>query len=154
MFFCCCASKGQDSPKASPRVIFKWKSFIEQLKLLLKWMLIERWRRQGMFNVPTCAGVDTNMWALLGSQGANPDSVSSKWPGCLFAPRMSRTTFDVWWHRILKSVMLTQGGGGVPSPRVQASCNSGWPDSDKFYGSIACTYSTSLCPYSQKTEEQ
>ena len=29
----------QDSPKARPR-----KNFIEQLKLLLKWMLIERWR--------------------------------------------------------------------------------------------------------------
>ena len=38
VFFCVCASNSQDSPKASPR-----KNFIEQLKLLLKWMLIERW---------------------------------------------------------------------------------------------------------------
>ena len=27
-----CASNSQDSPKASPRVIFNWKNFIEQLK--------------------------------------------------------------------------------------------------------------------------
>ena len=31
------------------------------------------------FNVLTCAGADTKMWAFLGSQGANSDSVSSKW---------------------------------------------------------------------------
>ena len=31
------------------------------------------------FNVPTCAGVDTKMWALLGSQGSNSDSVSITW---------------------------------------------------------------------------
>ena len=99
----------------SPRAIFKWKTFIEQLKLLLKWMLIERWRRQRMFNVPTCAGVDTNMWALLGSQGANPDSVSSKWPGCLFAPWMSRTTImcdgTVYWNLLC----LFRGAGGFPA---------------------------------------
>ena len=33
MFFCVCASNSQDSPKASPRVIFKRKNLIEQLKL-------------------------------------------------------------------------------------------------------------------------
>ena len=31
------------------------------------------------FNVPTCAEVATRIWALLGSQGANSDPVSSKW---------------------------------------------------------------------------
>ena len=50
MFFCGCASSGQDSPKASPRVIFNWKNFIEQLKLILKWILIERWRRASMLS--------------------------------------------------------------------------------------------------------
>ena len=30
------------------------------------------------FNVPTCAGAYTKMWAFLGSRGANSDSVSSK----------------------------------------------------------------------------
>ena len=35
MCFCGCASNGQDSPKASPRVIFNRKNFIEQLKLKL-----------------------------------------------------------------------------------------------------------------------
>ena len=31
--------------KASPRAIIKWKNLIEQLNLLLEWMLYERWRR-------------------------------------------------------------------------------------------------------------
>ena len=31
--------------------------------------------------LPSCAGVDTKMWALLRSQGANSDSVSIKWFG-------------------------------------------------------------------------
>ena len=35
----------QDAPKASPR-----KNFIQKLKLLLKWMLIERWRRPSMLS--------------------------------------------------------------------------------------------------------
>ena len=50
VFFCVWASNGKDSPKASPRVIFKWKNFIEQLKLLLKWMPIGRWRRPSMLS--------------------------------------------------------------------------------------------------------
>ena len=52
------AQATQDSPKASPR-----KTFIEQLKLLLKWMLIERWRAQhAAFNVPTCGKIA--VWQL------------------------------------------------------------------------------------------
>ena len=52
------AQATQDSPKASPR-----KNFIEQLKLLLKWMLIERWRAQHVeFNVPTCGKIA--VWQL------------------------------------------------------------------------------------------
>ena len=43
--FCRCASNSQDLPKASPR-----KNFIEQVKLLLKWMLIERWIRPSMLS--------------------------------------------------------------------------------------------------------
>ena len=39
---------------------------------------------------------------------------------------------------------LFRGGRGGPSPKVRAFCNSGWPDSGKFCGSIACPYSTSL----------
>ena len=50
--FCCrCASNSQDSPKASPR-----KNFIEQLKLLLKWMLMEG--GEG----PVCWVQCDNMW--------------------------------------------------------------------------------------------
>ena len=33
-----------------PRVIFNWKNFIEQLKHILKWMLIERWGRPSMLS--------------------------------------------------------------------------------------------------------
>ena len=57
--------------------------------------------------------------------------------------RRSRTIFYVRWHHTLKSVMLIQGGRGGPSPKVRVFCNSGWPDSGKFCGSIACPYSTS-----------
>ena len=39
------------------------------------------------FNVPTCAEVATKIWALLGSQGANSDPVSSKW-------------FDTGWYHV------------------------------------------------------
>ena len=38
----------QGTAKTRPRVIFNWKNFIEQLKLILKWMLIESWRRLNM----------------------------------------------------------------------------------------------------------
>ena len=55
---------------------------------------------------------------------------------------------------MLKSVLLIQGGRERPSPKVRAFCNRGWPDRGKFCGSIACPYSTGLCSYSQKTEEQ
>ena len=55
---CRCASNSQDSPQASPRVIFKRKNLIEQLKPLLIWMLIERGRAQhAEFNVPTCGKI-------------------------------------------------------------------------------------------------
>ena len=44
------------------------------------------------------------------------------------------------------------GGAGGPSPKVRAFCNSEWPDSGKFCGSIACPCSTSLWRYSQETQ--
>ena len=57
VFFCGCTS-GQDSPKASPMAIFKWKNLMEQLNLLLKWMLNEGWRRLSMLSL-TCQHVAT-----------------------------------------------------------------------------------------------
>ena len=45
VFFCGCTSRSQDSPKASPMAIFKWKNLIGQLNPLLEWMLNESWRR-------------------------------------------------------------------------------------------------------------
>ena len=57
VFFCRCASNARFA-QGQPR-----KNFIEQLKLLLKWMLIERWRAQHVeFNVPTCGKIA--VWQL------------------------------------------------------------------------------------------
>ena len=58
MLFCGCASNSQDSPKASQRVIFKWKKLIQQLNLLLEWVLKERWRRPRVLSW-TCLHVAT-----------------------------------------------------------------------------------------------
>ena len=54
----------------------------------------------------------------------------------------------VYWNPLC----LFKGAG--PSPKVRDFCSSWWTDRGKFCGSIACPCSTSLCPYSQKTEEQ
>ena len=53
VFFCGCTSNDQVLSKASPRVIFSWKNFIEQLLVvrnILKWMLIEERRRPSMLS--------------------------------------------------------------------------------------------------------
>ena len=48
----------QDSPKASPMAIFKWKNLIGQLNPLLEWMLNESWRRPSLLS-STCQHVAT-----------------------------------------------------------------------------------------------
>ena len=48
----------QDSPKASPMAIFKWKNLIGQLNPLLEWMLNESWRRLSLLS-STCQHVAT-----------------------------------------------------------------------------------------------
>ena len=53
----------------------------------------------------------------------------------------------VYWNLLCLLCLFRRAG---PSPKVRAFSNSGWPDSDKSCGSIACPYSTILCPYSQK----
>ena len=53
VFFCGCPSSSQDSPKASPMAIFKWKNLIGQLNPLLEWMLNESWRRLSLLSL-TC----------------------------------------------------------------------------------------------------
>ena len=73
VFFCCRASNSQDSPKASPRVIFNWKNIIEQLRL--EWMLIERWGRQGMFNVPISMWQDCSFNSLNLAYSTIADSI-------------------------------------------------------------------------------
>ena len=53
VFFCGCTSNDQVLSKASPRVIFSWKNFTEQLLVvrnILKWMLIEERRRPSMLS--------------------------------------------------------------------------------------------------------
>ena len=56
VFFCGCTSRSQDSPKASPMAIFKWKNLTGQLNPLLEWMLNESWRRLSMLG-STCQHV-------------------------------------------------------------------------------------------------
>ena len=84
-------------------------------------------------------------------------SITKRRVFCLRPPlplsRMSRTTFHVRGTVYWNLLCLFRGGGGGPSPKVRTFCNSGWPDSGKFWGSIAYPYSTSLCPYSPKTEK-
>ena len=46
----------QDSPKASPMAIFKWKNLIGQLNPLLEWILNESWRRLSLLS-STCQHV-------------------------------------------------------------------------------------------------
>ena len=58
VFFCGCTSSRQDSPKASPMAIFKWKNLTRQLNPLLEWMLNESWRRLSMLS-STCQHVAT-----------------------------------------------------------------------------------------------
>ena len=66
----------QDSPKASPR-----KNFIEQLKLLLNWMLIERWRRPSMLS---------SMWQLV---------ARLQFDSCAEKDNLSGTVMMAWiWH--------------------------------------------------------
>ena len=48
----------QDSPKASPMAIFKWKNLMEQLNRLLEWMLNESWRRLSLLS-SSCQHVAT-----------------------------------------------------------------------------------------------
>ena len=60
-----------------------------------------------------------------------------KKPGFLprtpFLPPMSRTTFYVRWHRILKSVVLIQGGrGGVPAQKFGLFVTAGGPTAASF----------------------
>ena len=75
------------------------------------------------FNVPTCAGVDTKMWASLGSQGASSDSASSKWfdTGIVCTINTTRCPFHnhAWRPCLLNLAFLCH----MPSvPKSQAFC--------------------------------
>ena len=83
-----------------------------------------------------------------------PDAFRYKKPFCFcsgpLAPRrMSRATFHVRWHRIVKFVMLIQASRKGPS-RAQkfVFVTGGSRISGRFCRWISCAYSTSLCPYS------
>ena len=66
----------QDAPKASPR-----KNFIEQVKLLVKWMLIEWWKRPSMLS-SMCQRV-----------------ASLQFDSCAEKDRLSGTVMMAWiWH--------------------------------------------------------
>ena len=77
----------QDAPKASPR-----KNFIEQVKLLLKWMLIERWIRPSMLS-SMCQHV-----AIL------------QFVSCAEKDRLSGTVMMAWiWHVWINAMVFVGG---------------------------------------------
>ena len=57
--------------------------FVESCRTHDSWKVVCQWCLSNFFAVALqnkrLSGVDTKMWALLGSQGANSDSVSIKW---------------------------------------------------------------------------
>ena len=79
-FFCGCASNGQDSPKASPRVIFNWKNLIEQLKLIAQ--MNADWKvekaQYAEFNVPTFDKIA--VWQLCKERQPLWNSHDLRWP--------------------------------------------------------------------------
>ena len=84
--------------------------------------------------------------------------LAKSWAFCLRPPSPApnwAVQLFMWDGTVCWNLLcLFRGGGGGPSPKVRAFCNSGWPDSGEFCGSIACPYSTSLYRYSQAKAEQ
>ena len=80
-----------------------------------------------------------------------PDAFRYKKPFCFcqgpLAPRrMSRATFNVRWHRIVRFVVLIQASGKGPSwAQKFVFVTGGSRISGRFCRWISCAYSTSLC---------
>ena len=88
LFFCGCASNGQDLPKASPRAIFK----IEPLKLLAQWMKCgESWMPTW---ANTCHYVPTWAHIAVCQLCTETQPVRNGWPGS-----MPWRSFP--WHKLL-----------------------------------------------------
>ena len=86
------------------------------------------------------------IWAFFAKSGFLPPTPLPPNEACNFLRQMAP-------YIEIRYCLFRKGGAGT-SPKVRDFCSSWWPDRGKFCGSIACPYSTSLCPYSQKTEEQ
>ena len=73
-------TNSQDSPKASPRVIFNWKNFIEPLKLIAQ--MNADWKvdkaQYAEFNVPTCGKIA--VWQLCRERQPLWNRHDSWWP--------------------------------------------------------------------------
>ena len=81
----------QDSPKASPRAIFKWKNLIEPLKLLSQWMKREKAECQ---HAPICA--------IPCQHGPTLQFVS-----CAEKDSLSGTVMMAWiWHVWINTMVL------------------------------------------------
>ena len=81
----------QDSPKASPRAIFKWKNLIEPLKLLSQWMKREKAECQ---HAPICA--------IPCQHGPTLQFVS-----CAEKDSLSGTVMMAWiWHVWINAMVL------------------------------------------------
>ena len=83
--FLCLRKQRSKIRKASPRALFDWKNWIEQLNLLLKWVLNEMWRRLSVLS-SKCRQVATlNLSAVQRQANSKPfpDCMFRKLPVCL-----------------------------------------------------------------------
>ena len=91
-----------DSPKASPMAIFKRKNLIEQLNLLLEWMLNEK-AEYAEFNLPTCGNIA--VWQLCTERQPLCGRVMMAWISHYFGS-MPWCSFP--WHKLLPGLTLAQ----------------------------------------------
>ena len=94
--------------------------------------------------------------ALLIESGLSlPYAVRYKKPGFLprtpLPPRMSRTTFYVRWHHILKSVMLIQGGRGVPAQKFGLFVTAGGRTAASFADRLLAHTQQAFGPKNRRT---
>ena len=101
VFFCGCTSRSQDSPKASPMAIFKWKNLIGQLnhtepiaRMNVEWKLEKA--EYAEFNMSTCGKIA--VW-LSAVQRKTAFVEESWWPEFHMFGSMAWCSFP--WHKLL-----------------------------------------------------
>ena len=92
----------QDSPKASPMAIFKWKNLIGQLNPLLEWMLNESWRRLSLLS-STWQHV-TTLHLISCAERETAFVEESSWPELNLFGSMPWCSFP--WHELSNSLQF------------------------------------------------